>query len=352
MDSKINPAVTILIPSGAGAPGFAGILRCLQEIPEWRILVGDTNPQTYGKALADGFVLMPSSSNENDYLIAIKSVCKDEGVDVILPITTHELEVLSKHKISIEAENVKVIVSDFEALKVANNKGSLAIKTKELKLPVPAFEIVSNKSDFKAAVDRLFLENNKLCFKPVTGNGSRGFGIIIANHDQANADLKSKAGILPLTLEEWLPRLDDFFKVDLIVAKYLPGKEYSVDLLCDQGKVLFCIPRTRDKMIGGISVAGSFERNFGLIAFCIQLAQELNLDGPIGMQWRENENGEPAILEINPRLQGTTSVLALAGLNIPVQSVRLAMGLQPSQQLSEFQWGRYFVRFWDERLLD
>ena len=113
-----------------------------------------------------------------------------------------------------------------------------------------------------------------------------------------------------------------------MVCGYMWGREYSVDMLCSGGKSLFCVPRTRDKMIGGISVAGKLDRNFGLIAFCIRLAQSLELDGPIGMQWKEDADGVPHLIEINPRLQGTTSALALAGVNLPVQAVRLALGLE------------------------
>ncbi|NBX64750.1 MAG: ATP-grasp domain-containing protein, partial [Bacteroidetes bacterium] len=188
------------------------------------------------------------------------------------------------------------------------------------------------------------------CFKPVRGNGSRGFGVIVHDIERGNF-LGTKAGILPLTLSEWTLRMPKQFDIPLMVCAYLSGIEYSVDMLCSSGKTLFCVPRTRDKMIGGISVAGKLDRNFGLIAFCIQLAQAMELDGPIGMQWREDSEGVPHLIEINPRLQGTTSVLALAGINFPVQAVRLALGMELTSNTADIDWGSRFVRFWDERML-
>ena len=345
-------AVTIFIPSGAGAPGFAGILRCLQSEPNWRIIAGDCSPNAYGKALADEFFLMPPSSDEVKYMEALLSVCSKESVDVVLPITTRELDVLSKHADVIETAGMKLILSTLMALNTANNKGILAEFAKKLMLPVPAFEVVQDKLSFVAAAKRLSSKGEKLCFKPVMGNGSRGFGIIVKDHNAAGSDLENKAGILPLTLDEWQYRIPDQLEPAWIISAYLPGKEYSVDMLCDQGKTLFCVPRSRDKMIGGISVAGVIERNFGLIAFCIQLAKALELHGPIGMQWKEDEHGVPHLLEINPRLQGTTSVLALAGLNIPVQAVKMAMGETLSQHSADIEWGKRFVRFWDERITE
>ena len=347
-----NNAITIFIPSGAGAPGFAGIVRCLQSEPNWRIIAGDCQPNPYGKALVDAFVLMPPSSDEIKYMEALLSICSSESVDVILPITTRELDVLATHAETISSLGIHLILSSADALKTANNKGLLADFAKKLSLPVPAFEVVKDKISFADAATRLSPNGNKLCFKPVTGNGSRGFGIIVKNHNAAGSDLENKAGILPLTLDEWQYRIPEQLEPAWIISAYLPGKEYSVDMLCDQGKTLFCVPRSRDKMIGGISVAGVIERNFGLIAFCIQLAQALELHGPIGMQWKEDEYGVPHLLEINPRLQGTTSVLALAGLNIPVQAIRMALGETLSQQSADIEWGKRFVRFWDERITE
>lgn len=345
-------AITIFIPSGAGAPGFAGIVRCLQSEPNWRIIAGDCQSNPYGKSLVDEFVLMPPSSSEDEYMVSLLSVCSAESVDVILPITTRELDVLARHEEAICSLGIQLILSNAEALKTANNKGLLASFAQKLSLPVPAFEVVSEKSTFLNAAKRLSPNGEKLCFKPVTGNGSRGFGIIVNQHTKAGIDLENKAGILPLTLDEWQYRIPDLLEPSWIISAFLPGKEYSVDMLCDHGKTMFCVPRSRDKMIGGISVSGVIERNFGLIAFCIQLAQALELHGPIGMQWKEDDQGVPHLLEINPRLQGTTSVLALAGLNIPVQAVRMALGEGLSQQSADIEWGKRFVRFWDERIIE
>ena len=45
--------IKVFIPSGAGAPGFAGIVRCLRKDSRVEIFAGDTNPNPYGKVLAN-----------------------------------------------------------------------------------------------------------------------------------------------------------------------------------------------------------------------------------------------------------------------------------------------------------
>jgi carbamoyl-phosphate synthase large subunit len=343
--------ITVFIPSGAGAPGFSGISRCLREESSWKIIAGDANEHAYGKSLCDVFVVAPSSSDEAIYVEFVLSVCEAHSVDVVLPITTRELEVLAANVEKFHAIGVKVVVSNIKAIAIANDKGKAANAAKELGLPVPEFRVCGDFKEMAEAVEFLQKNHAWVCFKPVKGNGSRGFGIVVKDIYNG-AFLSRKAGVEPMTWEEWSKRLPMVFDTPMMVCAYLGGSEYSVDLLCVEGKTLFCIPRTRDKMIGGISVAGSLERSFGLIAFCIRLAQALELDGPIGMQWKEDESGVPHLIEINPRLQGTTSALALAGINLPVQAVRQALDLPLTATTADIQWGKRFVRFWDERMLD
>ncbi|MSP57443.1 MAG: ATP-grasp domain-containing protein [Flavobacteriaceae bacterium] len=346
-----NP-ICIFIPSGAGAPGFAGIIRCLREQISWRIIAGDTNPLAYGQALADVFMQMPASNDESLFIDEVIAVCNKEKVNIVLPITTRELEILAINSDRIQKAGAQLLLSSAQALSIANNKGKLYEFVQKLHLPIPEYRIVSDAAAFEKASIELGIKSRELCFKPVLGNGSRGFGRMVSFQQNQTNWMDQKAGILPLTLGEWLQRLPKHWEMPLLLSRYLPGIEYSVDMLCNQGKTLLCIPRTRDKMIGGISVAGKFEQNFGLIAFCIQLAEALHLHGPIGMQWKEDQQGVPHLLEINPRLQGTTSAVALAGLNIPVLAIQMLLGRPSSQTVSNGVWGKKFVRFWDERLVE
>ena len=348
--SSLQVKQTIFIPSGAGAPGFAGICKELQELGGFRVVAGDMRAGVYGASLADEFVVMPSSADEG-YLEAVMRCAKEFAAGVILPITTAELMVLSKNRKQIEeSTGATVMVSAEEGLGIANDKGRLYEFCDENGFRVPAFEIVSNSIEFEVACGVLGVAHRDLCFKPVTGNGSRGFGLVCHT---ANDDwMSEKAGLLALSVEEWKKRMPKGeFKNDLLLSIYLPGIEFSVDLLCDQGKVLKCFPRSRDKMIGGISVAGTWIKEERLIGDCTALAGALKLHGVIGMQWKMGVDGELYLLEINPRLQGTTCALNLVGEHLAVDSVKMALGMEVEQNKEFEGWGKSFVRFWDERLL-
>ncbi len=339
--------IRVLIPSGAGAPGFAGIVKCLKQDGLCQVYAGDCEDGVYGSRLADFFYVVPKSSHP-DYIDVILSIAGKEKIDVILPITTHELNILASNKEAFEKQNIKVIVSDLECLKIANDKGLLHQFALNKNIPVPEGFVVHNKNQWQKTVNELQMKHQLICFKPVLGNGSRGFGIITKKLN--DAFLTNKPTTFPLLKEEWLLRLPEQFEIPLLVTEFLPGKEYSVDLICKDGRVLICIPRTRDKMIGGISVAGQIVNDGDIIKQSVLLAESLVLNGPIGIQWRRDIHGLPKLMEMNPRLQGTTSAISLAGVNLPLISVLLC--LEKHEILSKFDfvplWQTKFTRFWED----
>lgn len=337
----------ILIPSGAGAPGFEGIIQCLKEHDFAYVVAGDSNEYAYGQSLADEFYVMPPSSKEEMYMNKVKQIILEQKIELVLPITTRELSVLSKHKEELEASGTKVIVSDLKNLTIANNKGLLKDWAEKQQIPVPMGSVVRSWSQFETEAQNLLNQNHKVCFKPTVGNGSRGLGFVcLENHLEYSIN---KPGEIWMTLSEWKIRLEKplLEGLELLLTEYLPGKEYSVDVLVNQNEVLLCVPRSRDKMVGGISVAGVIEKNEALIELTNKLVLGLGLEGPIGVQWREDENGEVKLLEINPRLQGTTSALLLAGVNVPQKTVKHYLGIIDNQVV-EPKWGTRFSRFWKD----
>ena len=338
--------ITVFIPSGAGAPGFAGILECLKEDSSIRVIAGDINSEAYGATLCDKFIKMPASHTP-DFIDKTIEVCEEEAVQVVLPITTRELFELSKNKWRFQKMGVCVVVSEFEGLSVANDKGKLHRFAKDLGIPVPEGRYCESRECLKSCAEELFKGHDQLFFKPVLGNGSRGIGKITKTAELLENE---KSGLVSRTLDEWYLRLPQKPKTPWLLTEYLPGMEFSVDAYIHKGSVSVNIPRSRDKMVSGISVSGSFIQNKQIIDYTDRLIQKLGLDGPIGVQWRLDGDGIPRLLEINPRLQGTTSTLRQVGINIPLIAIKGALGLNFSIP-EDINWGRKFTRHWKDVFL-
>ena len=138
-----------------------------------------------------------------------------------------------------------------------------------------------------------------LC-KPKRGSGSRGIEL-----------WETESQIKELDKVENL-----HYSSDYIFQEYLPGTEYTIDVLCDlEGKVLSVIPRKRLQIKAGISSKGKIIRDKKIEDSCRILCKKLRVKGPVCIQMKEDINGTPKFVEINPRVGGGTYFATLAGVN-------------------------------------
>jgi carbamoyl-phosphate synthase large subunit len=74
----------------------------------------------------------------------------------------------------------------------------------------------------------------------------------------------------------------------------------------------------------------------------------MQLHGPNGLQVKRGEDGHFYVLEINPRLQGSTTTAMGMGINLPVLAVKQAMGMNIKPLMPEPHWGLRFVRYYED----
>ena len=132
-----------------------------------------------------------------------------------------------------------------------------------------------------------------------------------------------------------------------MVSEYLPGREITVDTIAANGLQKICLCRLRNKMNSGISVAGSFIEIPYIEEITAKITSLLSLTGPIGFQFKEDKNGYFKIIEINPRIQGS-SVTAM-GMNINLAEMAVESTLNPSfDAYYNKKSGVNFIRFYNE----
>jgi len=56
---------------------------------------------------------------------------------------------------------------------------------------------------------------------------------------------------------------------------------------------------------------------------CLDTARELKIKGPSCIQLKRDERGRPKLIDINPRMGGTTIITTLAGINFPELLIKL-----------------------------
>jgi carbamoyl-phosphate synthase large subunit len=128
--------------------------------------------------------------------------------------------------------------------------------------------------------------------------------------------------------------------------EYLPGTEYSVDMLLRGGETLAVVPRPREITKLGISFMGRIEKNLEIEELASKIAREIGLEYNINMQFKMSEEGVPKIIEINPRVSGTIVMSTGAGVNLPYLGVKLALGEEMPP--IEPKYGTRMIRYWGE----
>ncbi|MBM3433031.1 MAG: ATP-grasp domain-containing protein [Bacteroidetes bacterium] len=341
MDHPINVLIT-----GAGAPGGPGILQALRSAANIKLLAADADPLAAGRFLGEPFIQIPPA-NDPSFVDAVLQQCIKHQIQIVFPLVTKELLPLAMAKEKFKVQGIQVLVSDSKPLEIANNKARLLEHIKQAGIPCPAFQVARSAEELKSACESLGYPQQPVVMKPASANGSRGIRILDNHKNRFELLFNEKPNGLFRRLEEILPLLNGNEIPELVVMEFLPGDEYSVDTLMKNGEVQLIIPRKRIKLSAGISIKGIIEKNEAVIEYCRCILSSLDLNGPIGIQVKADRTGAFKLLEINPRIQGTSVAALGAGVNLPLLAVQQAMGI-PLPHPIHIKWGIGFVRYYEE----
>ena len=300
----------VLIPGAGGDAGIGAIKALRLAGYRGRIAATDTDPLSPGLELADAGTVVPPAASPDFFDRAIEFI-HDEEVDVILPTSGFDTPVYARHEGELRGAGVTVIGCGPYVMETCMDKWRFYEYVRR-EFPVPrTYQRPPDDLEFPCFV------------KPVRGKGSR--------HVAVCRDREALAHRL---------REHD----DLLIQEYLPGVEYTVDVLSDlDGRPLVAVPRVRLAVKEGISVRGQTIHDGEIESLCLRLAAALLLKGPVCMQLKRDRDGAPRFIEVNPRMGGGTIFAALAGVNMAALSLALAAGRPlPPLRFSEITVVRYF----------
>ena len=187
--------------------------------------------------------------------------------------------------------------------------------------------------------------------KPSNSNGSRGIRIIDDSIDSASLLFDEKPGSLKTNYGILKPDLEHASLPELVLSEYLPGDDITVDTVVESGRVLLELHRTRRNIRSGISVAGQFVNEPDISKQVEKIISSLpNLRGPIGLQFKQAVDGTFKLLEINPRLQGTT--VAALGININIPKLCVDLFTTGKLEINYQPLEKSFTRYYQEVFYD
>jgi carbamoyl-phosphate synthase large subunit len=291
------PAYGVLVFPGGTEIGLE-LRRALAELKEVRLAGAGSEQDRHGPfAYRDWRTVL--SVGEPGWIDGLNAVVDELEIDVIFPGHDDVLLALAEHAGEIRAG---IVTSPVETCRITRSKRATYELLADV-IPVPqVFAAPHDVGQFPVFA------------KPDRSQGSQGAVLL----PDAPALMAALAGGSDLVME------------------YLPGRELTVDCFSDRERgVLFARARPRERTRAGISMATRTEPDrVSAAEHARAIAARLELHGAWFFQLREDRHGEPRLLEVAPRVAGTSALHRVLGVNFPLLSLyehlRMPVALAPN----------------------
>jgi carbamoyl-phosphate synthase large subunit len=339
--------LTILV-TAVGCPGAVSLLRSLRENGEREVrLVGvDTNELAIGRHFCGVFATVPLG-NDPGFAGAVLDICRREGVDVVLPQSSHTLEGLAIEKESFG--DIVVVVASIEAIRRANDKAETLALCDKIGVRAPAWRQAGSPEEFMKAGPELGYPEREICMKPLFSSGTRGFRVISATADRRKQLLENRPGMAEALRLEEAADLAGGSGVEWLLMELATGKEHTIDGYAEHGEILLGYPKTREAMRAGLAMYFETLDSPALMEAGAKIIRELDFDGFFSV----NLVGD-CVIEINPRI---STVPYQEDFNYPYLALKRAIGELSADELRAYSTRirpsrrtlRYFDQLgWDE----
>lgn len=249
-------------------------------------LFGASSIDRHGEYVFKNYISNVPLISDKNFLEEFNKLISKNKIDVIFPTHDTIAEFFAKNQDKI---NAKIIVADEKTSEICRDKE----KTYEL----------FKDEDFCPKTYKN-VDEFPIFIKPKIGQGSVDSKLI-----------RSKSE-LPTDFNNF------------VICEYLPGEEFTVDCFTDKnGELKVICPRSRQRIFGGVCVAGKSEVLTDEIKHIAnKINANLNFNGLWFFQIKKDAKGKFKLLEISTRCAGTMCLARAMGVNIPLLSVYNAMG--------------------------
>lgn len=319
--------ITVLM-SASSSPSMPGMIKCLRNNGERKIkVVGiDMASDPSAKFMVDVFYQVPAA-NDPKFSDIVLDICKKEKVDVYFPNVSAEVEAVVVRKPEFEALGVHLSVSNMESVAISNNKLHTYQTLEKAGIPVPRYYGVHSIDDFVEGMKYMGYPEKPVCIKIVNGSGSRGVRIIDANKSRYQIFAHEKPNSFYTSYDDMLSVLKSANQLEeMMLVECMHNPEFTVDLLAEKGEVIYEVGR--ENVVSLMSIAQETVVKYDELAYKVSadVVKLLNIDGNVGFDFMRNDKGEAVLMDINPRITATVSVIAAAGVNLIYLRVKQLLG--------------------------
>jgi len=224
--------------------------------------------------------------DDPSWINRLNEIIVENEIDYVFPAYDNIIVALAQNKEKVRA---KIIIPPLETCLITRSKLE-TYRFLENVIPVP---IIYN--------DKENIKQFPVFVKPEKGQGSEGTHVVY-NRDSLMQIMNTAE--------------------NSIILEYLPGKEYTIDCFSDRSAgLLFCNGRERIRTRSGISMGSQLVQNDLFFTYAKAILNKMTLYGAWFFQLKEDCNGIYKLLEVAPRIAGTSALNRVLGINFPLLSI-------------------------------
>ncbi len=327
-------AITGLNATDNPGPGLA-VARSLRGDPAFQgrivgLAYDVLDPALYVDGLLDAAFLIPYPSVGRDALLdRLAWIRARVGLDVLLPNLDSELPALVGMEPVLEAMGIHTLLPS-PAAHAARAKARLDGLREDHGIPVPRSVTLTDPAGLDAAIAEL---GTPIVVKGVF-YGARICTTAAAAHT-AFHEAAAKWGL------------------PIICQAYHHGEERNVCAVGDGEGGLVGAVASRKTLItdSGKGWCGVSIHDAGLMKLTEDLVAALRWRGPLEVEALRDDAGQLWLLEVNPRFPAWCDLTAGAGQNLPLATVRMAMG-EKVPPMTSYAAGKAFIRVSINQIVD
>ncbi len=302
---------------------------------------------------ADIAIIEPYPIADEDYLAWCLDLCATHKVDLFLAQTRARM--LSDYVADFAAIGTQLLVAgDRATLDLIDDKARFYPAAITAGLPMPQTIEVTTAAQFDAACAALTAAGHEPCIKPPIGIYGAGYWRLNDEKDLFHTLMHPGSHVTtPALIRQALDARHG--EARLLVMEYLPGEEWSVDALLDNGRWITGVARAKRGRYQHLVTQGP------VIDLARRCFAPFALSGMNNLQFRVGSGGggsggggsgggssggggsagpdDLRLLEINARMSGGCHYAKHAGAALPWWQVALALGLMSEEQLPQLAGG-------------
>ena len=258
----------------------------------------------------DKKLVYPAPDKQPDlFLKRIIETIKNDAYDVIIPVRDDANLILSKHKKEL-SRFTKIPIPDYDTIVKGRDKAQTLKIAMDNDIPCPQTYFTDNDNNLRKIMNKLKFP---AVIKPHRSSGSRGIKYVQSPEElmQAYGDVQSHYG--EAMIQEFIPQ----------------GGAYGVSMLFNHGepRAIFAHKRLREyPNSGGPSTLRESVRFPEIEEYATTLLKALDWHGVAMVEFRvDPRDGEPKLMEINPRFWGSLQLAIYSGVDFPYLLYKMAI---------------------------